>query len=748
MGLHAIIAADGSVAGSWGRGASPVRILLLFSILPSLLKRADMDVTFFPSLTVVAAHIEKITAQMSQMELSAMATRVGVRVVGLGSAQWANQIFEKIEAAIDPDRCGARAHVKRLLSEHLFAYQLDGAPFDPVMGVLQVIHSTRAPVETVGSGVSIDWDFLVEAAYVYSKLSPGWLDENTWPRGFAREFTVGQAALRLRERGYAIRYDSADIALEDAEGDRLVGEMEGLIQHMGGFSVMARLFASVQSRYEASMQRYQFLRVHQVGTVPKVPLPVGYLVALTAKHLGSPGESGGDGQAWETLASLATDYAAIHDAYEFSPPAFGRPSARELPVLLAKRALYDFLYTLPQLRPDHVEKILRGVLPAPLAEASHGAGWTVGQVLAVIAQIYAEVDDRRGPVSLDLRGLAGNVAGVAPRTVEAILTDVLCHAPEGPNRKFSRPTESTERGADPFSSAGNNLYFRPLIRRGADQAVVLDRSVAGPAFVEAVLAALRVSTGNKNFQSEVVGPGLETLVQALLGDCGIATVTGDYDEMGVDGECDVVVDCGDRLAFIEVKAKALTRNASAGSDVDATLSLAGSVIAAQQQAMGHEIQLRQAGELRLVDKSKTRRATVQWRGQRVERIAVGLFDYGFFQDRTVVAQLLRSVVGGRYSAMPDGPGVFRKGEFKKLNRSLDDLTEHLKAWKELAQGKSDPFSHCWFLSVPQLFLLLEGVKEPDDFFGNLDRVGRLSFQTCNFYTEYQQARMFDATRGG
>ena len=698
-----------------------------------------------PDLAMIGEMIGQFTLRAPSLDIPEVVQLIGIKTEGAGSSQWANQVFAQIGEFVRPDKYGVRSHVDDLLSQHLFAYQLEGASLEPVLSVLHAIRSVQAPQDLRKTGSPIDWRRLVESAYVYRQLRGAYVTKEDWWRSFPREYAIGQAARRLRDRGYAIAQNAQGPTLDDSECDRLVARLEHLVVTIGGLNVIHQIFRVVTPRYDASMERFQLIREQHLGTVPAVTLPFGYLLALSAKHLGSRGGQADASEAWRELVALATDFAAIHDVQEYAPLVFVRPSTGELPSLLAKRALYDSLSTFPQLRPRDVGRILRGLLYALPTDAVHGSGWTLDDLFAVIDHIYACIGARRGPAILNVRSLARNVPGVRPALAKSILLDVFCHRSAGPNQRFSRPTDMTVRGGDPFTTPGNNLYFRPLARLGKDCVVVLDRSAAGPAFVEAVLAAMRDIVG-KTFQDQVVGPGVEHLVRQELLARGITAVRGDYDVPNVHGECDLVIDAADRLAFIELKAKALTRDANAGSDVDVTLSLSGSVIAAQQQAMGHELELRRNGKLTLVEEGSVDSYGLTWRGQTVDRIALGIFDYGAFQDRTAVAQLLNHVLGARYDAINDVVRAQRKGELKKLNDSLEKLSRYVEAWPAVNANQHDAFSNCWFMSVPQLLLLLEDVTGPDDFFSNLDVLRRLTYQTCNFYFEYREAKKLYAYR--
>ncbi|KZC35667.1 MULTISPECIES: hypothetical protein [Rhodanobacter] len=648
---------------------------------------------------------------------------------GMGTSQCSQKIQQHLEALSAPDSRGVRTHLVSLRTQLIHASLIFDTPLDWLFDVIDGYMYCMPAATGRKTGAAIDWQALAAAICVKARFAH---PRDDLERHYPREFGVGKAARRLRERGYAIEQHGDRLGVSNADDDRLVARIEELVRALGGLSVARKIFQTVQSTYDAPLARYLITRKIHVGRPMSLDVPWGYLLALAGKHLYEKARSTDPQVAWDELVALATDYAALHDVQDYSPPIFESLTTDELPDSLARRALYDTIYTFPQLRPTDVVRILRPLLYKIPSDRPYGAGWTLSDVYAVIERIYQCIGDRCGPVTLDVGDVSRSVPGVTRAVAKDIILSVLSHPPGGPSRLFSRPTGRTAKQSDGGPDTGNNLYFKPLLPLNGGKFVVLDKSVAGVAFVEAVISALRdIEKGQ--FQSEIVGRGLENLVRHELAAHGITTYTGQYvTQAGIDGECDQVIDEAGHLVFLESKAKPLTRNANAGSDVDVIVSLAASAIAAQEQAMGHEVQLRRDKKLHLAESNHD----LTWQEQDVDRIAVALFDFGVFQDRTALSKLLQQILPARYNAIDSEAQKLHKKTLKDLNyKTLPALIDHLGSWNDLGLEKRNPFFACWFLSAPQLLVLLDGVSEPTEFLSRLSFLRRASYQTYNFYAE-------------
>jgi hypothetical protein len=214
---------------------------------------------------------------------------------------------------------------------------------------------------------------------------------------------------------------------------------------------------------------------------------------------------------------------------------------------------------------------------------------------------------------------------------------------------------------------------------------------------------------------------------------------------GEKGECDLVVETRDKVILIEVKKKALTGSARAGSDVSVILDLAQSVVKAQTQAAGHELRLLRGAKLELVEEDgQTQFLSLD--GRSVERVAVTLHDYGSFQDRQVLTGFLESQMGASY-AVKDA--AYEK-EFKKLRAMLAKFQEVHDALITMQSEPEPLFHHCWFLSAPHLFILLDEASDAESFWAALRSTKSISLGSLDFYWEHARLKAMkeaEAIRG-
>jgi len=202
---------------------------------------------------------------------------------------------------------------------------------------------------------------------------------------------------------------------------------------------------------------------------------------------------------------------------------------------------------------------------------------------------------------------------------------------------------------------------------------------------------------------EKIGASIERFLEVEFALHGVRVTGGDYDIDGEHGECDLIIDADSVVVLAEVKKKSLTRRARAGSDAHLLLDLAGSLLAAQAQAGWHEVRLRRLGYLDVKRNGITTR--LELNGREIERVAVSLFDFGSFQDRILLTRFLETNMNVRFT-----PADSRLSpKFDEINDALVQIREQVAALHPGEQAVNQPFFHCWFLSVPQLLVLLDDV---------------------------------------
>lgn len=607
---------------------------------------------------------------------------------------------------------------KELIREHV----LCGAMLDPYFEVLDHLRDGVRTEVNSRALIEGDWRLAIQSAFDHVQIG-SWGAENRKMLN-ARDFMVAEAAYALREAGFSIRLESGKLSLEEASETALVAAIEELVVTMGGINVARRIFEAISDHYDSDQERYHVVRrTSQTGEgLPETPW--GYLIQLAVKHVqGRKPHINNDAQ-WQKLCSLAQAYAAVIDVQPYSPTYYGAMDAVDLVPYLQEMALYDTLFRIPQMRPRDVIKVARGMLGwLDMSKPTEG-GWSIDQALEIISYLLRSSSDVHGPIFFEEADIRRACPGIPREIVTQILDGVLSHPFNGANRNFSRPTDAP---TPETKSAGHDFFLRPLIRSSGRRFLLLDRSVCAPACLEALLTPLRSET---KALDEKIGLAVEEFLKTEFASHGIHISGGDYDTGGKHGECDLVVETAETVIFAEVKKKTLTRRAKAGSDAHLLLDLAGSLLAAQAQAGWHEVRLRQDGHLDLKRDGSITRLEIQ--GRAVERVAVSLFDFGSFQDRILLKQFLEATMNVEFT-----PSVANLNKaFDEINKSLVEIREQLLELHPGVTQLNQPFFHCWFISVPQLLVLLDGVTDSAGFKTALWSCRHIATGSSDLYFDY------------
>lgn len=626
---------------------------------------------------------------------------------------------------------------KQLLDRLILEHEALGRPLDPYYELLRtILDHTRAsssPEEMYGS-----WPDLVQEAVNISTYN-GVVHRSLYGTSMGLEVAVGRM-LRARKgqfRSHPKRrkdVDEIDHLLDQAE-ECLPEWLEDQVQHFGGLDLLRRIFEELAGRFDAVQQRYH--EVTRFGTLgmdkfqPRVPF--GLLINLAVKHLHPKKPYRRAFADWQRVKETARDYALL---YRVQPVTSLQSLFLDPDSLLSEmrdRALHDALFNLVQLRPTDVSRVLQGLVRGLRKRGDLDADveQDVQCTLNVLRAIQAIAGARRGPLVLSRAEILAACPEHSPSEIDHVLLDLLVHAPGDANRSFRRVTDVSNRSVPREQRVGANLGDRPLVALNQERYLMVEHALSAPAMIEAALTQLRVRHGIDS----VVGYAIETVLAEAFAGSGLRSSSGRY---GSDNEweCDLIVETPARVLLIESKKKSLTREARAGRDawllIDSVDSLASSVL----QAWRHEAHLLAHGALTLHRPGEANQ-TIQLNGRRIERVAVTLPDHGSFQDRVLLEQILNNQVKMQFSALT--PDLAKK--VNDVNQKLQELSE-LNQQQYAAAGcpeRWDPFSNCWFLSVPQTLVLLDGVKTPEDLDERLGSVSRVTVGSKDFYFELRCA---------
>jgi len=314
--------------------------------------------------------------------------------------------------------------------------------------------------------------------------------------------------------------------------------------------------------------------------------------------------------------------------------------------------------------------------------------------------------------------------GIDPAETKAVLR-AFCHQPAEVNHDFVLPN----------SQPGPNFAFKPLIQLDNDRDVLLCPTVCSEAFYEAIATALR--RVDKQTEGKI-GKATERFVRRQLEERGIAALSGYYEYGGTEYECDLAIETPEVILLVELKKKPLTRRAQAGRNIDILMDLAQSLFDAQIQLNRHELVLRQAGSLTLMNKDGAE-ARIDLGEKSVAKIAMTLLDYGSFQDRRVLFQIFQTCVGTTFSTDSNA----EVDNIKKLNSRARKLAAQYRQLTCLDTAYSqypNQFVNSWFLSVPQFLVLLSNASSSATLVKELLMTAAVTTHSLDWYQEYAFVR--------
>jgi len=677
---------------------------------------------------------DEITAHLS--DLAALYEYVGLPAgSALKRTDASEELGKKISASFTSGHKAVWQRCRRLREALIQTRVIDGGKLDPYFSVLDQLQEAMRVGPQIAGDIVGDWDRAIRHACDGVRLFD-WSANPARERIHARAYRVAEASKRLQQRGYRLARSNGVLSLESTSETKLVEQLEKIIGGMGGINVARRIFKQITPLYEPSQERYHLVR-HTSSTGGGSPtIPFGYLLLLSVKRYAGTGPIKDTDQDWAELIRLATDYAAVLDVQSYTPSIWQSMDAAALLPYLQETALYDTLFCLPQIRGSDVEKIARGILRDYDFDKRHGSGWSLNDALAVIAVLLEKSLAQRGPVRFAVRDIAAACPTLPRNITHSVIDEVLCHPHPGANQRFSKATDSPTSLDPSERGAGNTFPMRPLLSVDRKTYWLMDRSMCAGGCLEALMAVLRAS--DKDFDGRLGAP-IEAFLRDELLAHGIPSLTGTYVIDGEDGECDIVVETDQYVIFLEIKKKPLTRRAQAGSDAHVLLDLANSLLAAQVQAGWHEARLQKQGFIELNSVGvKTR---LELRGRKVERIAISLMQFGGFQDRILLKQFLEATMSASFGV--SDPAL--QSGFAKFNALLGELREQLKILHPNEANLGQPFFHCWFLSVPQLLVLLDDVRGAEAFKEALWKTRHVVTGSADFY--YDNAWMRKSTRG-
>lgn len=663
-----------------------------------------------------------------------------------GSSLTIYEVEKHLYKLIKNSLAGSDLHQVELFSlrdQLLLTHFVNSESPQPYLGIIEIIISSTqvydgSPKQSTQQIVSLEskrrWCTAIEIAWDITIISPKHLNYNlqNLKEGFKRQFVLSKYVKILRMKGYDIELRNGKVLIEELHLRNIANRIEADIKLLGGIRTLERLFDVIEPSYCKNQGRYHLGRAFK-GLVevdfPKIP--VGYLLNLCVKfprrQISLVVENSSD--IWDRILQNSIALTSILDVQPHSVYSLLFQRYETMISFLQELAVYDSLFCPPQLRSSDVSRMLRGLFTWCSEDTKQELGWTPDQAAIVAEKIFDLTSSKSILATFESTKVYKLIPEVQEKVIDKLLT-VFSHDENSVNSYFLLPQD--------VARTKNYFQFKPLIKLKQDNYLLVNPSICSPAFYEAVVSELRNKAGDET-KEKLGKDGVESFIKNELSQHGIKFNCGEYKgAKGEQFEIDIVIETSDTLIFLEIKSKSLTRKSKDGNGLDLLVDLSKSLLESQIQLINHEAYIRDNETITLKDGY-----ICKLNNRNIALVSISLLDFGSFQDRIFIHQFLRIMldieIGSNLSV--DASKV------SDLNKKLNKFKSLVSKIVQLDPGKlKHLFQYCWFLSVPQLLILLDNVNSNDDFKQELWRTRSITTGSLDFYREYDNARQIALSR--
>jgi hypothetical protein len=590
----------------------------------------------------------------------------------------------------------------------------------PYLSIFEHLADAGRSINIRGSA-SINWEIAIKSAYIHQMIQNWHPQPEMIRRLRQRQFEVAEASNRLNNLGFVVEIRDGKAVLTDESAERLTTKLESLVETISGINLINTLLNAMLPQYSIQQGRFHLVRqLNPLGENVSPKVPIGYLVGLAGKQLFKNPDPQKIQENYQELLRLATDFATTYDVQDYNTMDQIFKSGKGLLPYFQKMAIYDSMFTLRQLRSSDANKLLLNLFSWIDPKTIYENRWSILDITTVAAAIIHLSEQSNLPICIKPEDIISKCLPAKIRDIDVLIDQVFSHSNNLINANYRFPTDVTCL----------DMHFKPLFKSPDGNYWTLSSPLSSIATIESVMTFLRKS--HKNFESSV-GKQLENFLQNEFASHSINAFGGDYEGTQVAGECDLLIEHDEAIILFEIKKKALTRSAMSGIDTSILVDLGSSILDAQYQAGRTELILEQDGKLDLKD-SKGITHTVQHSGREIEKIAISLFDFGSFQDRSITMNFLNTILGIDYH--PINNEYISK--FESLHETIREIREQVEISKKTGDT-SRLFFSCWFLSVPQLLILLDDCIGTSAFKDRLWRNRHVCFGTMDLYSEIESS---------
>lgn len=505
---------------------------------------------------------------------------------------------------------------------------------------------------------------------------------------------VSDSVLFLAKNGYAVGINGGIFTLTNETEISIAIRINQLAKEIGGRRIIQHLLKEMRHRKWHKNERYSI--PNSADTNPqhdkKASLPFGYILNISAKHLEiTPQHVTQDNINY--FFNLITSFISVYDVEIFNAYSLIFIDEKTLPKYITDAILREVFFNFKQLAPDDCLLYLDNLFSWVDNNAFKAArGWGLDEY-SKIAKVILNPQPFDGITLFFTEESICKATKLTPAVVKKILNEIT-HKTFEINSDYLLPNDYKNI----------NLHKKPLIWQKGKKYLMLDPALAGIGLVTALMSILRDFDSKSDSK---IGDLIEEFVFNSFQRKNIeATLfSKKYEVKKQTFECDVVVENGEKIIFIESKKKTITSSALSGDPVHAIIDLSLSFFSSQKQILNHYLNLLKNNEINFKNGYSIKVK------EKIDGISISLFDWGMLQNRIISQSILRNFLGKEISA----PDFEDQEKIIKCNKIIKEVSILRNKIIEISNDK-DPIYDFVFLSVPHILHMIRLSKNKEDFF--------------------------------
>ena len=525
--------------------------------------------------------------------------------------------------------------------------------------------------------------------------------------GQDRQFQVGTACRRLRDRGYRVHIDALGPHLDDDTRREIAEHIDSLIAQIGGGFAAQQICAFIGKT--GRVHDGMWLLGNLIGSFDrplKPAIPVGWLLSIALRHIHRRQSTDNPTETWEAVVKLAVALSASMDCQRYNQFDGMYLHATDFFPALGESLKWRELFTLPQVPPSALT-ILR--------DAFSQIAWPddLDDLRRDIDRLFGELDVLLEDLSVD------RLTTILQPHARSAFPLLWYHA------RACQGAANAEY-LDPFGTHARNHERIVFFETDDDHVVILPPAMATAAACEVIFRLVWTNAGS--VASDIVGDTIEKSVAIACGvhiTC-VSEGVSYHDADGAKQEIDVAVRDDQEVVLFETKAKSLT-SASRTGDIMAFINdYTKSFLALLRQLVRHEHNLKRG-------LTPLTRTDEDFNALRVTKIAVSPLCYGPASDHALAGSLFRSISYARFGSVEEKPEHVRI--LDEFNQKVEQIMTDIGRVASDEEGQIDLFRYMHYVFWLDLGQLLYTLHRGRSVVDGLSALRHLTFSTQDFWTE-------------